>query len=152
MSINFYQEDQRKFMLAMDQEVVTVGRQPSKASFLLARKLIAEEFIELAGVLANIERQYERYPESSDPASIDQYAEMLREAVDLVYVIMQLCNTMGLDFDAGWQEIQRANMAKRGPDGKVLKNEDGKVMTPEDWQPPNMVQVILDTVSEYKQR
>jgi predicted HAD superfamily Cof-like phosphohydrolase len=33
--------------------------------------------------------------------------------------------------------VQAANMAKLGPDGKpIIRPEDGKIMKPEGWEPP----------------
>ena len=37
-----------------------------------------------------------------------------------------------------WDEVARSNLQKIGPDGKVHKREDGKVMKPEGWTPPDI--------------
>jgi len=40
-----------------------------------------------------------------------------------------------------WAEIQSANMRKF-PGGKVLRREDGKVIKPEGWTPPDIESAV----------
>ena len=46
-------------------------------------------------------------------------------------------------YDDAVNEVHRSNMAKL-VDGKVLRREDGKVLKPEGWQPPQLAQFIPD--------
>lgn len=41
-----------------------------------------------------------------------------------------------------WDLVQAANMAKVGPDGKVLKNVHGKVIKPDGWTPPDIASLL----------
>ena len=43
---------------------------------------------------------------------------------------------------AGFREVHRSNMAKVGPGGKVLRREDGKILKPEGWTPPDLKGVL----------
>lgn len=39
-------------------------------------------------------------------------------------------------------EVTRSNLAKILPDGTCLKREDGKVLKPEGWRPPNIAEAL----------
>lgn len=61
---------------------------------------------------------------------------------DLLYVVYGTGLAYGLDLDAAFAEIHRSNMTKLGPDGKPLRNEDGKVVKGPNWEPPNLEKVL----------
>ncbi len=73
--------------------------------------------------------------------------------VDLVYVAMGTAAIMGLPWDALWDEVQRANMAKM----KAMSSEDQghreawqyDVVKPEGWTPPR-IKEILEKAKEDK--
>jgi predicted HAD superfamily Cof-like phosphohydrolase len=45
----------------------------------------------------------------------------------------------GWSAEGAWNEVMRTNFAKIDPTtGKVRKREDGKVLKPEGWTPPNL--------------
>ena len=49
----------------------------------------------------------------------------------------------GYDVEGAWKEVARSNLAKINPEtGKVIKNENGKVMKPDGWTPPQLEQFI----------
>ncbi len=89
----------------------------STESAILRLNLIAEEFKE---VLDEFESQ-----------DIEKLAQ---ELVDLVYVTVGAAITFGIPFDRVWDEVHRANMEKVGGGMR----EDGKVLKPEGWVPPNI--------------
>jgi predicted HAD superfamily Cof-like phosphohydrolase len=41
-----------------------------------------------------------------------------------------------------WNEVSRSNLSKISPNGKVIKREDGKVLKPEGWSPPNIKEIL----------
>jgi predicted HAD superfamily Cof-like phosphohydrolase len=50
---------------------------------------------------------------------------------------------MCADGEAAWNEVMRTKFAKIDPEtGKVRKREDGKVLKPEGWQPPQLAQFV----------
>jgi predicted HAD superfamily Cof-like phosphohydrolase len=50
---------------------------------------------------------------------------------------------MGADGEGAWIEVMRSNFAKIDHDtGKVRKREDGKVLKPEGWTPPELEQFL----------
>lgn len=123
---------QREFLVAMGKRVAVVPGDALLADIELAVKLIEEEVNEelLPAVRAIAGGQHA------------DLVEILDGAVDSVYVIYQLCNTLGLPFDEAFAEVQRSNMAKRAPDGTVHYREDGKVLKPPGWTPPNIADII----------
>jgi len=56
---------------------------------------------------------------------------------DLIWVILGLCNTLGIPMGPVWQEITSSNMSKT-VEGKVIRREDGKILKPDIYFPPNI--------------
>jgi predicted HAD superfamily Cof-like phosphohydrolase len=65
--------------------------------------------------------------------------EMLDACMDMIWVILGFCHMKGYKVDAAWNEVARSNLAKiDAATGKVRKREDGKVLKPEGWKPPEL--------------
>ena len=110
--------DQEKFMRACDQ---TVGGEFDKEQFNLYVSLIEEEANELAEAIT----------------AHDQ-VETLDALIDILVVTIGAIHSMGSDAEGAWKEVMNTNFAKIGEDGKVRKREDGKVLKPQGWTPPNL--------------
>jgi predicted HAD superfamily Cof-like phosphohydrolase len=103
------------FHKACDQE-------PSDANYKMYLGLITEEYIEL-----------------QDAIEANNCLEQLDALVDILVVTMGAIRAGGFDSEGAWNEVMRTNFAKIDPEtGKVRKREDGKVLKPEGWQPPNL--------------
>ena len=110
--------DQEKFMRACDQSVEGLNEQ----QFEMYKNLIEEEFNELVTAESN-----------KDPV------EQLDALIDILVVTIGAIHSMGADAEGAWKEVMRTNMAKIDPEtGKVRKREDGKVLKPDNWLPPNL--------------
>ncbi|CAB4128343.1 NTP pyrophosphohydrolase, DR2231-like [uncultured Caudovirales phage] len=109
--------DQEKFMRSCDQ---TVG-EINTAQFELYKNLIEEEFNELVTAENNNDR-----------------VEQLDALIDILVVTIGAIHSGGFDAEGAWKEVMRSNFAKIGEDGKVRKREDGKVLKPVGWTPPNL--------------
>jgi len=111
--------DQEKFMRACDQTVEGFNQE----QFKLYVKLIDEEFNdELKTAISN-----------NDPV------ETLDALLDILVVTVGAIHSMGADGEGGWKEVMRTNFAKIDKDtGKVRKREDGKVLKPIGWTPPDL--------------
>lgn len=60
---------------------------------------------------------------------------------DILYVTFGAANAMGVDLEKHFDAVHRANMRKVGGPTR----EDGKILKPEGWEPPNEDhQFILD--------
>ena len=110
--------DQEKFMRACDQ---TTDRW-NQEQFDMYVKLIDEEVTELKEAIANC-----------DPV------EILDALEDIMVVTAGAMHSMGADGEGGWKEVMRTNFAKIDKEtGKVRKREDGKVLKPLGWTPPDL--------------
>lgn len=91
----------------------------------------------------NLEDQ--EHEELIEALALNDPAKILQESLDKIYVSLGTLIETGLINAAilGWEELQRSNMAKINPEtGKVTKNELGKILKPEGWQPVDWNAVI----------
>ena len=110
--------DQEKFMRACDQTVEDINQD----QFDLYLKLIKEEVDELQTAVDNNDR-----------------IEQLDALTDILVVTIGTIHSMGADAEGAWKEVMRTNFAKIDKDtGKVRKREDGKVLKPLGWTPPDL--------------
>jgi predicted HAD superfamily Cof-like phosphohydrolase len=65
--------------------------------------------------------------------------EELYACIDLIWVILGYCYMRGYNVDGAWGEVSNSNLSKINPNtGKVTKRDDGKVLKPEGWKPPEL--------------
>jgi predicted HAD superfamily Cof-like phosphohydrolase len=116
--------DQEKFMKACDQ---TVGNDPQQ--YLMYVGLIDEEYNdEFKTALANNDR-----------------VEQLDALIDILVVTIGAIHSMGADAEGAWKEVMMTNFAKIDKEtGKVRKREDGKVLKPVGWTPPELKPFVQD--------
>ena len=63
--------------------------------------------------------------------------------IDILVVTIGALHSIGVDIEGAWDEVHRSNMAKVDMvTGVVLRREDGKILKPEGWQPPNLKQYL----------
>jgi len=116
-------KDQATFMRACDQ---TVG-EFNTAHFNLYAKLIEEEFKELKVAVDNVDE-----------------LETLDALIDILVVTIGAIHSMGADGEGAWKEVMRSNFAKIDHDtGRVRKREDGKVLKPVGWAPPDLKPFLI---------
>ena len=61
---------------------------------------------------------------------------------DMVWVIMGLCSTLGIDFYRVWNAVYDSNMSKV-EDGKIIKDPNtGKVLKPDTYFPPKIREAL----------
>jgi len=110
--------DQEKFMRACDQNVEGFD----EAQFNMYLGLIKEEADELAVAIKENDK-----------------VETLDALIDILVVTIGAIHSAGFDAEGAWKEVMRTNFAKIDKDtGKVRKREDGKVLKPVGWTPPNL--------------
>lgn len=66
--------------------------------------------------------------------------EILDACTDQLYVLLGTINAHGLQDLIGpaFELVHKNNMTKVGPDGKVLRNPDGKILKPEGFVPVDL--------------
>lgn len=57
---------------------------------------------------------------------------------DLLYVVLGTAVTYGIQLDKVFDEVHRSNMTKVWENGEVRAREDGKVLKPPTYSPPNI--------------
>jgi predicted HAD superfamily Cof-like phosphohydrolase len=107
--------DQEKFMRACDQSVDAMN----ESQYNMYKSLIEEEFKELQ--------------EANDLES------ELDALIDILVVTIGAIHSAGFNGEGAWKEVMGTNFAKIDKEtGKVRKREDGKVLKPLGWVPPNL--------------
>ena len=103
----------------------TVGQDnPDQAK--LYKKLIVEEFSEF--LEADID---------------DNDTERLDACFDMIWVIVGYMQSRGWDCENSWDEGAKSNLSKIDPlTGKVRRREDGKILKPDGWQPPDFSKFV----------
>lgn len=96
----------------------------------LYMKLIREEFEELQEGFEN-----------------NDIVETADACGDLIWVILGLANSLGIPMRAVWQEVATSNMSKT-VEGKVIKRDDGKILKPDTYFPPNIHRALGLTTNE----
>jgi predicted HAD superfamily Cof-like phosphohydrolase len=124
--------DQEKFMRACDQSVDKFDEQ----QFKMYLGLIKEEFLELL-VAQGID------PSTGDQVGPVDMVETLDALLDIVVVTIGAMHSAGMDAEGGWKEVMRSNFSKVDKEtGMVRKREDGKVLKPVGWTPPELAPFI----------
>lgn len=98
-----YQKDVEKFMLAGEQSINKALDLENDQSRLYMN-LITEE-----------------YKETLSAFEDGDMIEVADGLADMVWVIMGMCNSCGINFDSVWEEVRASNMSKF-IDGKSIKN------------------------------
>ena len=114
--------DQEKFMRACDQTVGRVNDEINENQYDLYLNLIKEEVAELQAAVDTCDT-----------------VEQLDALIDILVVTIGAIHSGGFDAEGAWKEVMRTNFAKIDHEtGKVRKREDGKVLKPVGWTPPNL--------------
>lgn len=106
-------EDQRVFMNACGQTTTSFDAEQA----VLYGDLIDEE-----------------YEEAGDAMCLTDTA---KELGDLLVVTIGMIISLGLNPQDVWNAVHQSNMSKL-VDGKIVRREDGKILKPEGYKPPDM--------------
>ena len=110
--------DQEKFMKACDQKVDAY----TISQYKMYLNLIKEEYTELQQAVSD-----------------DNLVEQLDALIDILVVTIGAIHSAGFDAEGAWKEVMSTNFAKIDHEtGKVRKREDGKVLKPVGWTPPDL--------------
>lgn len=109
------------FLAAVGQKIPSAPQQMVSDQAELYKKLIKEE----------VEEFWEAEAVSDDVEQIDA-------CFDMMWVIIGYMKSRGWDCEGIWDEGAKSNLSKIDPDtGKVIRREDGKILKPEGWKPPD---------------
>lgn len=62
--------------------------------------------------------------------------------MDLLVSVFGVAWQLNIPLNAVFTEVHRSNMTKLMPDGSVLRRDDGKVLKPPHWSPPDIAGVL----------
>ena len=109
------------FLAAVGQEIPSVPQQKVSDQAELYKKLIIEEYSEFIEADIN----------NDDVERIDA-------CFDMIWVIIGYMKSRGWDCEGIWDEGAKSNLSKiDATTGKVIRREDGKILKPEGWKPPD---------------
>jgi len=70
-------------------------------------------------------------------------AEQLDACFDMIWVIIGYMKARGWDCENAWDEGAKSNLSKIDTaTGNVKRREDGKILKPEGWKPPNFEKFV----------
>ena len=84
----------------------------------------------------------EEYAELMDAINNGDDDEVLKELCDLVYVCVGFAVTYGWSFDTAFNRVHQSNMSKLDADGNPAYREDGKVVKPNGYKPPKLLDLV----------
>lgn len=122
---NKFVQDVETFMTACGQDCPPFAIKDTELSDLY-KELIKEEMGEFI-----------------DADSEDDDVERMDACFDMMWVIIGYMLARGWNIEKLWEEGAKSNLIKIDAEtGKVIKREDGKIMKPEGWTPPNFKQFL----------
>jgi len=114
--------DQEKFMRACDQTTDSFN----ELQYTMYVNLINEEHQELLEATLS-----------------DDRVEQLDALIDILVVTIGAIHSGGFAAEGAWKEVMSTNFAKIDKNtGLVRKREDGKVLKPVGWTPPNLAPFV----------
>ena len=100
--------------------------QPFNHDLLLLREsLLREEYMEVL-------QESLVFPDMVDKR------KLTKELADLMYVTIGFATTFGLPLEEVFYEVHKSNMSKLGPNGEVLRREDGKILKGSNYKEPDL--------------
>lgn len=117
--------DVEVFLNAVGQNPPPFNANESDQSKLYA-KLIAEEYAEFCEAIID----------NDDTEKADA-------CFDMIWVIVGYMRSRGWNCEEIWDEGAKSNLSKIDPStGLVKRREDGKILKPEGWQPPDFAKFV----------
>jgi predicted HAD superfamily Cof-like phosphohydrolase len=114
------------FLRAVGQDIPASPQQTVSDQAELYKKLIKEE----------VEEFWEAEAASDDVEEIDA-------CFDMMWVIIGYMKSRGWDCENIWDEGAKSNLSKIDPNtGLVRRREDGKILKPEGWTPPDFTKFV----------
>jgi len=110
-------------ILDVDVFLKACEQKPCEENVHLYRGLIAEE-----------------YEEFCQASVMRDDVEQLDACTDMIWVILGYCHMKGFDVRGAWKEVADSNLNKidRKTGTVTRRPEDGKILKPEGWKPPNL--------------
>lgn len=69
-------------------------------------------------------------------------SNLLKELVDLLYVVYGYAATYGLPIDEAFKRVHESNLSKLGDDGKPMYRDDGKILKGSNYVEPDLSDLL----------
>ena len=86
-----------------------------------------------------IKEELDEFKQALDKNDLLEVADAL---TDILYVTYGAGHAFGINLDACFEEVQNSNMSKLGNDGKLIYNDQGKVMKGPNYFKPDLSKFI----------
>jgi len=120
--------DVKDFQIAVGQNVSESPKLPDGAERDLRLRLLKEE--------------YEEYIQGECRNDLENIA---KELADIIYIVCGTAASYGIPLDRVFSEVHKSNMAKL-VDGKPIRRDDGKILKPDGWKPPDIKNILYGDV------
>ena len=127
-TVSFYETAAYEFRTAYE---LPIGLTIS--SLKLQQNLIDEEHLEVAHAYLDLLK---------DITNKRAREHLLKEDVDLLYVIFQRAAAFGWDIQSAYNRVHASNMSKLGEDGKPIRREDGKILKGPNYFEPSLIDLV----------
>ncbi len=86
-----------------------------------------------------LQEEFDEYLEAENENDLVEIADAL---ADMVVIIHGTAIRYGIPLDEVFAEVHRSNMSKVSADGTVLRREDGKILKPDTYSPPDIASIL----------
>lgn len=117
--------DVKEFQTAVGQHIGAEPKFPDGGERVLRMRLLREEFDEYN------QSEYE-----------NDFVNLAKELADIIYIVCGTAASYGIPLNKVFDEVHRSNMAKL-VDGKPIRREDGKILKPDGWTPPDIKNILF---------
>ena len=80
--------------------------------------------------------------EAKEVEEAEEYAHLLKELADLVYVCYAMADVFDWDLDEAFRRVHESNMSKLDENGKPIYREDGKVLKGPNYKAPDLGDLV----------
>lgn len=148
----------REFTCAAGNSVPRLPRAMTTTEVDFLSKMILDEVMELMATVHSAEESKAllrgmidgaRDLPKSQGSGVALIAEQADALVDAYYYSLNAACKVGVNLSHVFRVVHRANMAKRDPSsGAFIKNAEGKILKPPNWQAPDIAQEIKRQILE----
>lgn len=86
-----------------------------------------------------ITEEYHELQEAYEQQDVVEVADAL---ADMVWVIMGMASTLGMDFNDIWEEVKRSNMSKFTNNIIIRDGKTGKILKPSTFSEPDLAPIL----------
>jgi predicted HAD superfamily Cof-like phosphohydrolase len=151
----------REFTKAAGQQCPTIPELMNENELFFLAKMMLDEIMEMCATVNDpIDYKYKLVKmivESKDVVvdyknmeKNELIAEQADALVDCYYYSLNAMAKKGVNLSSIFKLVHEANMKKRDPEtGMFIKREDGKIVKPDNWEPPDIVAEINRQIKEF---